>query len=114
VPRPSQPRLMAETTAARITAFRPGASPPPVLRAIRLMAVGAGSFSAVRRAAGRGMASPQEDQGDSTPEGPRFRLSSRGSGTGGRSMGKWIGLGCVGILVVLLLIGALMAWGSYN
>jgi len=29
-------------------------------------------------------------------------------------MGKWIGLGCVGILVVLLLIGALMAWGSYN
>src|SRR3990172_4864408 len=114
MPRHSQPRLMAETTAARITAFRPGASPPPVLRVIGLMGVGGGSFWAVRRAAGRGMASPQEDQGDSTPEGPRFRLSSRGSGTGGRSMGKWIGLGCLGILVVVLLVGGLVALGSYN
>src|SRR5215210_7290279 len=33
-----QPRPWAESTTARITAFRPGASPPPVEMAIRMSA----------------------------------------------------------------------------
>jgi hypothetical protein len=33
----SQPRLMALSVAARITPLRPGASPPPVLIAMRFM-----------------------------------------------------------------------------
>ena len=36
MPRTSQPRLMAESTAARMTALRPGASPPPVEIAMRI------------------------------------------------------------------------------
>src|SRR5690606_14044109 len=35
MPKTSQPRWTAERTAARMTAFRPGASPPPVLSAMR-------------------------------------------------------------------------------
>src|SRR5688500_14791819 len=38
IPRTSQPRLIAESTAARITALSPGASPPPVEIAIRMKA----------------------------------------------------------------------------
>ena len=36
MPSTSQPRLMADSTAARMTAFNPGASPPPVEIAIRM------------------------------------------------------------------------------
>src|SRR5690348_1268 len=36
MPSTSQPRLIAESTAARMTALRPGASPPPVEMAIRI------------------------------------------------------------------------------
>jgi hypothetical protein len=36
MPRTSQPRLIAERAAARMTAFRPGASPPPVEIAMRI------------------------------------------------------------------------------
>src|SRR3982751_3429877 len=39
MPTTSHPRLMAERTAARMTAFRPGASPPPVERAMRIQYV---------------------------------------------------------------------------
>src|SRR5437867_6221908 len=35
-PSTSHPRLSADNTAARMTAFRPGASPPPVEMAIRI------------------------------------------------------------------------------
>ena len=37
IPTTSQSRFRAARVAARITAFSPGASPPPVLRAMRLM-----------------------------------------------------------------------------
>src|SRR5262245_5725244 len=37
IPTTSQPRLRAASVAARITAFSPGASPPPVLMAMRLI-----------------------------------------------------------------------------
>src|SRR5688500_1495773 len=39
MPTTSQPRLRAASVAARITAFSPGASPPPVLRATREIGV---------------------------------------------------------------------------
>jgi hypothetical protein len=37
MPRMSRPRSIAERTAARMTAFRPGASPPPGEIAIRIL-----------------------------------------------------------------------------
>src|SRR4051812_9404422 len=36
MPRTSQPRLIADSAAARMTAFSPGASPPPVEIAMRI------------------------------------------------------------------------------
>src|SRR4249919_2051564 len=39
MPRTSQPRLIAESAAARMTALRPGASPPPVEIAMRICGV---------------------------------------------------------------------------
>src|ERR1051325_9919250 len=38
MPMTSQPRLMAPSVAARMTPLRPGASPPPVLIAMRFIA----------------------------------------------------------------------------
>ena len=37
MPSTSQPRLIADSTAARMTALRPGASPPPVEMAMRMI-----------------------------------------------------------------------------
>src|SRR5690554_920588 len=56
MPKTSQPRWMAARTAARMTAFRPGASSPPVLSAMRrmecAMASGTGSEPRTRRRPG--------------------------------------------------------------
>ena len=53
MPTTSQPRLRAANVAARMTALRPGASPPPVLMAMRLMSTVTAGHATVRDARGR-------------------------------------------------------------
>src|SRR5215831_10655436 len=59
IPRISQPRSTAERTAARMTALRPGASPPPVEMAILMRALTVGDATGLQQPndfAGRGVA----------------------------------------------------------
>src|SRR5688572_30086344 len=53
MPKTSKPRLRAVRVTARRTALRPGASPPPVLTAIRSLRATSRMITAERRGTGR-------------------------------------------------------------
>ena len=77
MPSTSQPRLHAARTAARITAFNPGASPPPVVIAMRMeLGFGRARVPAARRSAARG---DQREHfgGLHVPSGLRFLVDRR-------------------------------------